>query len=195
MKLLIVMYFTMKLYHLDDGTYQYNGIVIKNFGPIGKINDIIGAGIIYLSETNFQPFFTINGKLIEKKIPEITIIQKITPMIGFDHSHKIKYNFGENEFKFNLKNYIHGRQIISLNNIFFKKKNQKKTFNSSKFKIIDKKEITNNDFNTTLLNSIITELQQQQTTTFTEISEQNIFNEPLFLTNQQNNFFSFTINN
>jgi hypothetical protein len=177
-------------YHLDDGTYQYNGNVIKNFGPISKIGDVFGAGIIFISDSLYQPFFTINGKLIEKKLPEITIIQKITPMIGFDYSHKIKYNFGKNEFKFNIKDYLQGRQLISLTNLFFEKKNQKKEFNITKLKQ-HKNLIDNLEENTqfVLLNNIISELSQQQG------QEQNFtINEPLFLNNQQNNFFSFTLN-
>jgi len=175
-------------YHLDDGTYQYNGNIIKNFGPIYKFGDVFGAGIIYISESLYQPFFTINGKIIDKKIPEITIVQKITPMIGFDHSHKNKYNFGKNEFKFNIKDYLQGRQLISLTNLFFEKKNQKKEFNITKLKL-NKNVINNFEENTqfVILNNIISELSQQQGQTLS-------INEPLFFNNQQNNFFSFNIN-
>ncbi len=206
-------------YHLDDGTYQFNGNVIKNFGPVGKIGDVIGAGIIYLSETTYQPFFTINGKLLDKLIPEINIPQKIAPMIGFDHSHKIKYNLGKDEFKFKIKDYLHGRQIISLKNIFFEKKNQNKTFNLSKLKLNDKQEVTSQTNNLTFLNSIISELTmqspiitsitiepgneplnnllfqplnnniQQPQITFQDIGPQSFFNDPLILSNPQNNFF------
>lgn len=140
-------------YHLDDGTYQYNGEIIKNFGPICKIGDVIGAGIIYLSETIYQPFFTINGKLIEKPIPEITITQSIVPMIGYDHSHKVKFNFGKSEFKYQIKNQLHARQIISLNNIFFENKNQNKTFNTSRVKQNTKPDTTNNNF--TLISALM----------------------------------------
>ncbi len=171
-------------YHLDDGTYQYNENIINNFGPIGKIGDIIGAGIIYLSDITYQPFFTINGKLIETKIPEIIIEKKIVPMIGFDHSYKITFNLGKDEFKFNIKNYLHGNQIISFNNIFFEKKNQNESFNlSKKFKPFEKTDI-NTKNNITILSAIISELSQQQN------EDLPIFNEPIFLTNQQNNFFT-----
>lgn len=191
-------------YHLDDGTYQFNGSVIKNYGPIGKIGDVVGAGVIYLSETTYQPFFTINGKLINKPIPEISIIQKIAPMLGIDHSHKVKYNLGKDEFTFKIKDFLHGRNIISLNNIFFEKKNQNKTFNSSKLKISNKQDEPSQTNNVFFLNSLIselaqqplsiTELMQQPPITFQEIGPQPIFNEPLILTNTQNNFFSTFIN-
>ena len=166
-------------YHLDDGSYQYNGHIIKNFGPICKFGDIIGAGIIYLSETTYQPFFTVNGILLNKIIPKIIITQKIVPMLGFDYAHIIKYNFGKKEFKFNIKNHLYGREIISLKNIFFEKKYQNKTFNLSNDE--SNKKIDTNK-NVIFLNAIISELTQH-TTNITQIED------PLFVNNQQNNFF------
>ena len=139
-------------YHLDDGTYQYNSNVIKNFGPKCKINDIFGAGIIYLSLNNYRPFFTINGKIIDTKIPDIIINQKISPMIGFDHSHKVKFNFGKEEFKFTIKNYLHNNNILSNNNNYFKKKkNQKISYNDKTKECI--LNYPHNIFNNSLLSN------------------------------------------
>ena len=141
-------------YHLDDGTYQYNGNIIKKFGPQCKINDVFGAGIIYLSLNNYRPFFTINGKIINTKIPDININQKISPMIGFDHSHKVKFNFGKEEFKFTIKNYLHNNNILSNVNNYFKKKNQKISYNNKtntcilnyQHNIFDNNLVSNNFF-------------------------------------------------
>jgi hypothetical protein len=160
-------------YHLDDGTYQYNGNIINKFGPICKFGDIIGAGIIYISETIYQPFFTINGILLNKLIPEITIPHKIVPMLGIDYSHIIKYNFGIKEFKFNIKNHLHGRNIISLKNIFYEKLHQNNKFNLSKNEATKKNDIPSK-INIAFLNNIISELTQH-TTTITQIDEQNNF--------------------
>lgn len=106
-------------YHLDDGTFQYNSICIKNFGPKCYEGDIIGAGIIYVDNNKYKPFFTYNGLLLSFNLPIIDIYEEITPMIGYDSPHKIKYNFSSYEFKFNIETLINSSKIISSNNYFF----------------------------------------------------------------------------
>ena len=105
-------------YHLDDGSLHINGKCIKNFGPIYNQGDVFGAGIIFLSKNLCKPFFTINGYLINNSIEEIEINYPITPILGFDSSFKIKYNFGKSEFLFDIKSMITPNIVISNNNIF-----------------------------------------------------------------------------
>jgi hypothetical protein len=90
-------------YHLDDGTFQYNSICIKNFGPKCDEGDIIGAGIIYIDNNKYKPFFTYNGILLSNNLPIIEIHHEITPMIGYDSPNKVKYNFSNYEFKFDIE--------------------------------------------------------------------------------------------
>ena len=119
-------------YHIDDGSFQYNNTIIQNFGPIGKEGDVIGAGIFFLENNVYKPFYTINGYLISNILPNIEINTTITPMLGFDYSHKIKYNFGIDKFKFNIVSLIFTNTIISNNNIFFSdKKNQNIYYNNN----------------------------------------------------------------
>jgi len=108
-------------YHLDDGSFQYNQIIYKNFAPTCNIGDTVGAGIIYISKNMYKPFFTYNGSLIEIDfINSICIKNDIVPIVGYDHSNKIKLNFSQEEFKFDIKNYLYNNKIISSENMFIK---------------------------------------------------------------------------
>lgn len=178
-------------YHLDDGTYQYNGNVIKKFGPKCKINDIFGAGIIYLSLNKYKPFFTINGKIIDTKIPDIIINQKISPMIGFDHSHKIKFNFGKDEFKFTIKNYLYNNNILSNVNNYFNKKNQKISYNDKT--IICILNYPHNIFNNNISNNMFFNNDDIQSTNDQELN--NTLNNTLNNNIEISNLLSLILNN
>ena len=107
-------------YHLDDGSIQYNQIINKNNGPICNIGDTVGAGIVYVAENMYKFFFTFNGSIISNEYLNNNIIIKsaITTIVGYDHSCKIKINFGNDIFKFNIKNYCNTNFVISQNNEF-----------------------------------------------------------------------------
>jgi hypothetical protein len=106
-------------YYLADGTFQYNQLLIKNVGPSCKTNDTFGAGIIYLDLNTYKPFFTYNGSLIIiDQIENIVSKNRLVPIIGFNYSNKIKVNFSNEEFKFNIKDYLYNNKIISSKNIF-----------------------------------------------------------------------------
>jgi len=103
--------------HLDDGTFYYNQVIFQKLFNSYRVGDTFGAGIIYLDKCKYHPFFTYNGTLI-KIITDFTIKSEILPIINFNHSNKIKLNFGQEKFIFNIKNMIINNFIISHNNSF-----------------------------------------------------------------------------
>lgn len=137
-------------YHLDDGSFQKNGNYYKNYGPIGKQGDIFGAGIIFINNNLYKSFFTINGYLIQDDIEPFEIKYDITPIIGYSHSHKIKYNFGKDKFNFNLSEFISSNKIISNYNVLF---NDKIDFYDNSDKIKQKFNFLNNTHFFTFVNT------------------------------------------
>lgn len=107
-------------YHLDDGTVQYNQVIIKDYGPTCNIGDTFGAILVYISPSNYKIFFTFNGSLIvnDKFHNNIYIKLQLIPIIGYDHSCKIKVNFGNEIFKFDIKKFSNSNFMISQNNKF-----------------------------------------------------------------------------
>ena len=151
-------------YHLDDGSLHINGKCIKNFGPIFKQGDIFGAGIIFLNDNLCKPFFTVNGYMISDTIELIKFNYTMTPIIGFDSSFKIKYNFGKSEFNFDIKSIMTNNSIISNNNIFIRENTLQKYYYNNNTNKIKKKVMYNNTIQNlinlpfiTILNSSITE--------------------------------------
>jgi hypothetical protein len=103
--------------HSDDGKYFYNGTALKNIYSFKK-NDTIGCGIIYTEYEKYIPFFTKNGKNLII-LDEITLKGYITPSIGHDHNNGFKINFGNKNFKFNIKKMLkYSNNIISTKNKF-----------------------------------------------------------------------------
>jgi len=107
-------------YHLDDGTFQYNQILFKKIAPICSKGDTVGIGIIYLQKNTYEPFITFNGSLIKLDLITINIKNNLVPIIGYDHSHKIKLNFGNEKFKFDISSYLHNNIVLSDENNFIK---------------------------------------------------------------------------
>ena len=102
-------------FHSDDGSVRFNNCEESAaYSPLWKLNDIIGAGIIYSAKNTIIPFFTFNGKLIYTHKNPIIIKTPYYPIIGYDHSHSIKVNFSNKKFKFNIKQLIntHSNFII-----------------------------------------------------------------------------------
>lgn len=132
-------------YHLDDGSMQHNQIIIKKYGPICKIGDTIGAILVYISLNNYKVFFTFNGSLIVNNIfhNNFNIKLPIVPIIGYNHSCKIKVNFGNEIFKFDIKNFCNSNFIISQNNQFI---NDHAFINKINTDTIIQKKIKNNTF-------------------------------------------------
>jgi hypothetical protein len=107
--------------HSDDGKYfngEPNGL---DYNAHFSYDDIIGAGIIYKSKSVYEPFFTINGRLLNK-LDDVNIIGYITPQIGFDHIVGFNVNFGKKPFKFRIMNVINKNIniISSFNKFVFK---------------------------------------------------------------------------
>ena len=108
-------------FHLDDGTFQYNQVMLKNIAPVCSKGDIVGIGIIYLEKNIYEPFVTFNGSLVKlNHLITINIKNNLVPIVGYDHSHKIKLNFGNEKFIFDISNYLHNNTVISCENKFIK---------------------------------------------------------------------------
>jgi hypothetical protein len=81
----------------------------------------------------------------------------LSPMIGLKHSCKIKCNFGEEEFKFDIKSYLHNNIIYSNTNDFLKNINNPNKYSNKELilkKLSNEKFIIFNPF-TVSQNSII----------------------------------------
>jgi hypothetical protein len=102
-------------YFSYDGTFNNQCQQLKISNP-WNVGDIAGIGLIY-NKNEYIPFLTLNGVLIKINI-KINIKDVLTPIIGLNHSCKIKYNFGQSEFKFNIKDYLHNNIIHSNINDF-----------------------------------------------------------------------------
>ena len=107
-------------FNSNNGTFK-NIFEFKKISRQWNIGDIIGVGIIYNINNTFSLFLTLNGVII--KINSIYIMkQQLTPIISINHSCKIKFNFGFEEFKFNIKNNFNNNIIYSNYNDFISSK-------------------------------------------------------------------------
>lgn len=109
-------------YHSDDGTMRHNNTnnTAKIISKPWSNNDVVGAGIIWLSQNKIKFFFTLNGKLIWISTEPYDIKDFYFPIIGYDHSNSISVNFSSSKFKYNIKNMIieYSKEIISTDNTF-----------------------------------------------------------------------------
>lgn len=167
-------------YNLIDGSIQYSQVIIKNSAPICNIGDTVGALIIYTSPNYYQVFFTFNGSIIINNNFDNNILIKsqIVPIIGYDHSCKIKVNFGDEVFKFDFKKFSTSNFIMSQNNKFINNHhfiNKIKTELIIKNKIINKNNIKKKNLLTFNLNDnnilFSPEFSFTNTTNTTNISE------------------------
>ncbi len=109
------------LEYCSCGYFSFDGTFNNQCQKILKTNawnegDIAGIGLIY-SNYEYIPFITLNGILININI-KINITDILSPLIGINHSCKIKYNFGSYPFKFNIKDFLHNNVIYSNINDF-----------------------------------------------------------------------------
>jgi len=108
-------------FHSDDGKYVNKNNQI-NFGPPWKTGDIVGTGLIYESPNVYKLFLTINGIFINEEI-DISSVDYIYPIIGFDLSKPIKVNWGTEEFMFDLEKYINCNYLLNNKNTFMTRNN------------------------------------------------------------------------
>jgi hypothetical protein len=107
-------------YHLNNGEIIYNKKIYDG-GIICKTNDTVGAGLIYVSNNIYKPFFTYNGALLDIKLKNICNYDDgIIPLVEYNYSNKIKINFGQEEFKFDIEKFRHNCNILSQKNNFLK---------------------------------------------------------------------------
>ena len=150
-------------YHMDEGSLQYNQNVVKDYGPKCNIGDTIGSILVYIKPNYYKVFFTFNGSLIVNNNFDNNIIIKshITPIIGYDYSCKIKVNFGNDIFKFDIKTFYNSNFVISQNNKFIDNHtfiNKINTIDIIKKKIKNKKLKINTEIFTFNHNSMFTPL-------------------------------------
>lgn len=96
-------------YHSDDGgifteTGSHHSQGLNDpWGP----GDVVGAGILFF-KNKIKIFFTKNGKFLgffaNKNIKNQNY--NLTPAISIDSSYPVSVNFGQNQFKFCLKNMV-----------------------------------------------------------------------------------------
>jgi hypothetical protein len=108
-------------FNLNKGEIIFNKIH-HDVGLSCNTNDTIGAGITYISKNVYKPFFTYNGSLIDIDLEYFynTEEEQLLPIIEFNYSHKIKLNFSQEEFKFDIKNFKINNEILSQKNNFLK---------------------------------------------------------------------------
>ena len=108
-------------YNLNSGEIIHNKIKY-NYGLICKKNDTLGTGLIYISNNIYKPFFTYNGALLDIKLNNIYNFEdyNMVPLVEYNYPNKIKLNFSQEEFKFDIKNFKFKSNILSQNNNFLK---------------------------------------------------------------------------
>lgn len=140
-------------YNSFSGKIISDNVCLKNCKKYGY-NDIVGAGIKYITENNYEFFFTLNGKLININ-KKFIISEKLTMMMSMDYSAAIDVNFGESNFCFDLNQLNSSNEILSTNNSFIKNRFNLKMFefetNLSKLKLSIYKKIKFKDELTELL--------------------------------------------
>ena len=98
----------------NNGDIFYNNFKIANSFSFTS-NDTIGAGVIYKGNNNYEVFFTKNGKFIGSKL--ITFLNKFIIQIGYNCNCPIKFNYGNNEFKYDFSKHIKIISLSTKNNI------------------------------------------------------------------------------
>ena len=137
--------------NLISGVFYYNQILnIKIIDTI-KEGDTIGAGIIYTEKNKFKPFFTLNGVLL-KDLDEIFIKSEIVPIISYNYSNKIKLNFSQEKFVFNIKSMINNNVIISQSNVFINSNYSLNKIDMDTIVLNKNNNFTNISSNTTFIN-------------------------------------------
>jgi hypothetical protein len=105
-------------YNLLEGELLYNRLSISSILPVCNVGDTIGMGFMYIDIYKYQPLFTLNGKLINTKIEDITIYSTLTPIIDCNDLNKINVNLHNKEYMFNLKNYLNNNITFCTQNFF-----------------------------------------------------------------------------
>lgn len=97
-------------YHSDDGAiFHGRGRQVASYGPSFGAGDTVGCGIDYESRSIF---FTVNGNYQGIAFATIDLIegQVLYPTVGIDAEVKVTFNFGNEPFKFDLREFIAKRE-------------------------------------------------------------------------------------
>jgi hypothetical protein len=93
-----------------------------------KNGDILGAGLIYLKNDYYRPFFTLNGKLLYL-VREVILTGLLTPQISCRKIYGINVNLSQKKFKYNIEQLINSfSNIISTKNNYILKNYDIKLF-------------------------------------------------------------------
>lgn len=111
-------------FSIRDSSLYHNCSILNSFNLSIKENDTVGIGIIYIEKNKYRFILTYNGViLINNHDFILETNSQLLPLISYDHPNKIKLNFGQEPFKFNVKNYLYNNYIISDSNLFLKIEN------------------------------------------------------------------------
>lgn len=98
-------------YHSDDGAiFHGRGRQLSTYGPSFGVGDTVGCGIDYESRSIF---FTLNGTYQGTAFSGVDLAegQELYPTVGIDAAVEITFNFGRENFEFDLQGYINKREI------------------------------------------------------------------------------------
>lgn len=102
-------------YHCDDGKVFSDNSILCELEKY-SYGDTVGCVLIYLNKNEYKVLYTLNGKLLPFSRNFITKKQ-LTTMISLDYPAAVTTNFGENNFLFNIEEFILPN-LISTKNYF-----------------------------------------------------------------------------
>lgn len=106
-------------YHSDDGKAVACQTPGNEYGPVFGCGDIIGCGIDFSSNTIF---YTKNGIAIGTAFKEVGESSSFDPTeyypcMGFKPSVRLKTNFGEEEFIYDINQYVQDKKLALIDSI------------------------------------------------------------------------------
>jgi hypothetical protein len=91
-------------YHADDGLKRYCDDYGKTYGPSWDGNDTVGVGLHYVGKNEANVFFTKNGQYLG--VAQTVTNKQWYPALGHSMKLKMKVNFGQEAFVFDVKQYM-----------------------------------------------------------------------------------------
>jgi len=94
-------------YHGDDGgIFHNNGQMVREYGPVYGVGDVVGCGIDYQAQSIF---YTLNGRFLGYafELKEEDLLLDWYPTVGVDTNSLVQCNFGtDRPFSFDLQSMI-----------------------------------------------------------------------------------------
>ncbi|KAI7870533.1 hypothetical protein BDF14DRAFT_1770984 [Spinellus fusiger] len=102
-------------YHGDDGHLFSGPSTSKQYGPKFGTGDVIGCGVDFRDRT---AFYTKNGVYLGTAFTKV-VGDSLYPFVGFKTTgERIKANFGNMEYMFDIKQYIRAERRHTLDTLF-----------------------------------------------------------------------------